>query len=60
MGCGDEDQLIKTLGGVADKLGDAMEDKHLIRKGPSGESTPVWRVLDWCHEGRQRLRPWVS
>ena len=34
MGCGDEDQLIKTLGGVADKLGDAMEDKHLIRKGP--------------------------
>ena len=36
-----QDQLIKTLGGVATKLGDAMEDKHLVRKGPSRGEHPT-------------------
>lgn len=36
-----QDQLIKTLGEVATKLGDAMEDKHLVRKGPSRGEHPT-------------------
>jgi len=40
VGCRDKDQLIKTLGGVAAKLGDAMEDKHLVRKKPSRGEHP--------------------
>ena len=32
----------------------------LLGRSFPGESTPVWRVLDWCQEVRQRLRPWVS